>query len=470
MFESRPRDQKSLEDLRAYKEYKRDRNYDSAQVFLAAIRRLPVGANHIRPVNDSQSAQLDEWCALPADEQTSAQHTAYNAYASKPSFDAAQKFLTLIDAKPDNAPTQKQKDIIEKWADKPSNGIVWTNAQYWAYLAYQEDPTMNAALALISIIDEKPVPKKPATAPTGALEQAIAALVDDRIGAIEQAQVDESQIIELIEKHSKAPAVTHITVTRPDDSVIDITGAHYMLPSVLRAVRASNCYMVGGAGSGKTTLAASVAEALGLDLYTTGAVLQKYELVGHVDATSNYHRTAFRDAFEYGGVFLLDEGDACSAEALVAINGATANGSYTFPDQTKPVKKHVDFHCIVAANTIGLGATRQYSGREPLDGATLDRFIQREIGYDSAIELSQAEAEYAKHGGAIADGVAAAWCLEVQTARVKAAKLGLTVIISPRQSMQGAALLALGDTIDEVRESTLYKHLSADQRAQMGVS
>jgi len=304
----------------------------------------------------------------------------------------------------------------------------------------------------------------------GALETAIAALVDDRIGAIEQNQVDESQIIDLINKHSKAPTTTNITITRPDTSTsITIEGAHHALPSVLRAVRASNCYMVGGAGSGKTTLAAHVAQALGLDLYTTGAVLQKYELVGHVDAASNYHRTAFRDAFEYGGVFLLDEGDACAAEALVAINGATANGAYTFPDQTKPVKKHADFHCMVAANTIGLGATRQYQGREPLDGATLDRFIQREIGYDPTIELAQAQAEYAKHGGDNDDGVAECWVVEVQTARAKAASLGLTVIISPRQSMQGAALLALGDTMDECRESTLYKHISADQRRQMGV-
>jgi hypothetical protein len=391
---------------------------------------------------------------------------------------AALALIAAIDEnpvpqKPDNEPTQNQIDTIHKWASAPRVSKFPDDILYDAYVEYKKHPTRSRAFDLIDLIKDETAqtqaPKKPATAPTGALEQAIAALVDDRIDAIEQAQVDESQIIELIEKHSKAPAVTHITITRPDDSVIDITGAHYMLPSVLRAVRASNCYMVGGAGSGKTTLAASVAEALGLDLYTTGAVLQKYELVGHVDATSNYHRTAFRDAFEYGGVFLLDEGDACSAEALVAINGATANGSYTFPDQTKPVKKHVDFHCIVAANTIGLGATRQYSGREPLDGATLDRFIQREIGYDAQIEMTQAEAEYAKHGGAISDGVAAAWVGEVQTARVKAAKLGLTVIISPRQSMQGAALLALGDTIDEVRESTLYKHLSADQRAQMGV-
>lgn len=377
--------------------------------------------------------------------------------------------------------TDKQLAIINRWADSQSVSPKVSDPQYQAYMAYDKNPCKGTASTLISAIKgtttpqttdpvpmPTPAPKKPAAAPMGALETAIAALVDDRIGAIEQNQVNEAAIVDLINKHSKAPQTLNIEITRPDTTTITIKGAHKALPSVLRAVRAGNAYLVGGAGSGKTTLASHVAEALGLTLYTTGAVLQKYELVGHVDATSNYHRTAFRDAFEYGGVFLLDEGDACSAEALVAINGATANGAYTFPDQTTPVKKHPDFHCMVAANTIGLGATRQYQGREPLDGATLDRFIQREIEYDEGIEMAQAEAEYAKHGGAISDGVAAAWVLEVQTARAKAAKMGISVIISPRQSQQGAALLALGDTLAEARESTLYKHISADQRRQLG--
>ena len=306
-------------------------------------------------------------------------------------------------------------------------------------------------------------PTNPDSTPMGALEKALADIVDTRIGNLE-AQFDESRLIALIEAHGTNRL--DITVNTPTGTTT-ITGAHHALPSVLRAVRAGNAYLVGGAGSGKTTLAAHVAAALALQLYTTGAVLHKYELVGHSDAGGTYHRTAFRDAFEYGGVFLLDEGDACAAEALVAINGATANGSYTFPDQTTPIKKHEDFHCLVAANTIGLGATRLFAGREPLDGATLDRFIMREIEYDPAIEMAQALAEYERHGGQ-ERGVAEAWVSEVQQARSAAAALSIPVIISPRTSMQGAALLALGDTLDEARASTLYKHISADQRRQMG--
>lgn len=377
--------------------------------------------------------------------------------------------------------TDKQIRFIDKWASKKHLKPQVSAEICDAYLAFEKYRNKANASNLIGLIkaaegaasaDPIPAPtltpEKPATAPVGALEQAIAALVDARISAVEQNQVPEAEIIALIEQHAAKPATLNITIENPDAPAVNITGAHHMMPSVLRAVRAGNCYMVGGAGSGKTTLAAHVAEALGLELYTTGAVLQKYELVGHMDATSTYHRTAFRDAFEFGGVFLLDEGDACSAEALVAINGATANGHYTFPDSTRPVAKHANFHCMVAANTIGLGATRQYTGREPLDGATLDRFIQREITYDAAIEQAQADAEYAKHGGDPSDGVPAAWVAEVQAARAKAATLGINVIISPRQSQQGAALLALGDTLDEARESTLYKHISADQRAQLG--
>ena len=83
--------------------------------------------------------------------------------------------------------------------------------------------------------------------------------------------------------------------------------------------------------------------------------------------------TEFRKAYENGGLFLFDEIDASMPGAILAFNAALANNFMDFPD--KKVPRHKDFYCIAAANTFGSGADRQYVGRNQLDAASLDRFI-----------------------------------------------------------------------------------------------
>ena len=53
-----------------------------------------------------------------------------------------------------------------------------------------------------------------------------------------------------------------------------------------------------------------VAKALGRTFYFTGAVDNVFKLNGYMDANGNYVRTSFREAYEWGGVFLFDEIDA----------------------------------------------------------------------------------------------------------------------------------------------------------------
>ena len=298
-----------------------------------------------------------------------------------------------------------------------------------------------------------PTPKPSSQKPVGALEEAIASIIDSRLEGFDPTQqVSTDDLVKLIKEH--ATQQHEVIITKDSKIVNTITGAHYAMSDVATYLEVDNVYMVGPSGSGKTTLAHQVADALGLDYYFTGAVLQKYELVGFVDAAGKYHSTAFREAFEKGGVFLADEMDAFSPEALVAINAATANGSYTFPDSPKPLAKHEDFKFIGAANTIGTGANRQYVGRNPLDAATLDRFLQIEIDYDPAIELAMAQGN-------------TKWLKEVQETRARLNELGIHVVVSPRATRQGAALLAKGIKIEQVRKATIHKHLTADQIGQL---
>jgi MoxR-like ATPase len=92
------------------------------------------------------------------------------------------------------------------------------------------------------------------------------------------------------------------------------------------------------------------------------------------------------------GVFLLDEMDAADPNVLLVINSALANKRMAV--SSRPAKpyaiRHKNFVCIAAANTVGTGADRLYSGRNKLDAATLDRFAIGKVfmDYDPALETA----------------------------------------------------------------------------------
>ncbi|WP_186007918.1 AAA family ATPase [Rhizobium etli] len=110
---------------------------------------------------------------------------------------------------------------------------------------------------------------------------------------------------------------------------------------------------VGPAGSGKSLIPEDIAEKLGLPFYYNGPLPSEYKLTGYKDAVGRYHATPFRKAFEHGGVYLFDEIDACSAQALVAFNTVLANGLCDFPDGI--VRQHPNLGCLAAANNYGEG-------------------------------------------------------------------------------------------------------------------
>lgn len=142
--------------------------------------------------------------------------------------------------------------------------------------------------------------------------------------------------------------------------------------------------LVGPAGSGKNHTLEQVAEALELDFYFTNAITQEYTLKGFIDANGNFHETEFYKAFTQGGIFFLDEIDASIPEALIVLNAAIANRYFDFPNGR--VNAHEDFRVVAAANTVGMGASAEYVGRNQLDAATLDRFVQIKFDYDANVE------------------------------------------------------------------------------------
>jgi hypothetical protein len=255
--------------------------------------------------------------------------------------------------------------------------------------------------------------------------------------------------------------ITTIEIKRHDAETITVTGHHHPLFSKLLRVMASrnvsgyvpNIWLSGPTASGKTTAARKAAEALGLPFYAHGACVMGHELIGFVDGAGNYHQTQFVTAYRDGGVVLLDEVDAYDNAALMPLQAATANAIMALPDGTM-LERHKDCIIIAAANTWGQGATAEYVGRMKLDAAFLSRFPIK-FAWDRDEKLEQA----------ICGNVE--WAKRVQAARRRAAAAGLKVLIDPRHSIDGAALIATGFTPDETAELTYLAGLTKEQRNQI---
>lgn len=167
------------------------------------------------------------------------------------------------------------------------------------------------------------------------------------------------------------------------------------LPACFESLRATlqafgtefGVYLYGPAGTGKGYTCRLLAESLGLAFHSVNAVMDVCDLEGYRDANGVYHETEFYRAFKYGGLFLFDEFDGSIPEAVLRVNDALANGRMTFAGEV--VEVHPDFRLVCAGNTVGKGATAEYSARAALDLATLDRFQMRVLlDYDKRVELS----------------------------------------------------------------------------------
>lgn len=230
---------------------------------------------------------------------------------------------------------------------------------------------------------------------------------------------------------------------------------HYATPQVIRTVRRGHAVMmVGPAGCGKTTIGEHAARALDLPFFITSTVNDTHELMGFVDGYGKYHRTAFRNAYENGGLWIADEIDAWEAAALLVANSALANGVATFPDVPNPVRRHADFRMVATANTFGTGADRVYVGRNELDAASLDRFAVIAVDYDLTLE---------RFFAAGSDE----WLDHVWRVRRIVNDKKIRHVVSSRAISMGAAALKDGETFADTNEIYLLKGMSAADRSKL---
>lgn len=213
---------------------------------------------------------------------------------------------------------------------------------------------------------------------------------------------------------SKVKIVKHIHEIKHNDKIIQLDEC---LPECFETVldlckNRVNCLLVGPAGCGKTHLSRQIAKALDCDYaaQSCSAGMSESAFSGWLlpikeNGQFTYVQSEFVRIYENGGVFLFDEIDAADSNTLLFLNQALANGEFFLPQrfENPRIKRHDDFVAIAAANTFGNGATALYSGRNLLDGATMDRFRMGIVpmDYDSNLEEQLINKDVLKWGRAI---------------------------------------------------------------------
>jgi MoxR-like ATPase len=297
-----------------------------------------------------------------------------------------------------------------------------------ATAAHQEVPKLNASMEL------------KATSDLGL--GALATLLAPHLKL--EAHLDEAKVAEMIQTaiNQQDPKVLEVRV--PGIDAKRVKRPHKCFDSLVKlmAIR-QHVFMVGPAGTGKSHAAEQAAQALGLSFYalSCGPQTTQAALLGYQSATGTYVSTLFRQAYEQGGVFLLDEVDSASGAVLVVLNSATSNGYCAFPDGM--VRRHKDFILVCAGNTWGHGKTVEYVGRQALDGAFLDRMATLAWPVDTKLELELSPVKE--------------WCRYIQKVREVVAKAGIKMIVSPRASISGGNAILAGFTPEEARDMYVLK-------------
>jgi len=344
--------------------------------------------------------------------------------------------------------------------------------------------------------DESDHTPTPTPTPAPAISSDLAAAIGAAVAPYVKAGVNREEIESIVDARivdSLLPRRVEVVMPEGGEPK-DIGVQHTHFEAIRRLVMARlTVWLVGPAGSGKTSIAAAIAESLDLPHYAMSvcATTSKADLLGYKNVmTGEYVATDLRKAFEEGGVFLLDEVDAGNPNVMVIMNALLSNDHIGFPDGM--VKKHPQFVPIAGANTIGMGADKQFVGRNKLDEATRDRFLLVDLPYDPAIEAlmcgvsptcfgeadrptpiefiqvsDKADAAHDALLKAATERRCAEFCRKVVRIRKSIESLKVRHIVSPRATKAGCTMIRLGFSTNDVMNMAVWKGLDADTVAKV---
>lgn len=291
--------------------------------------------------------------------------------------------------------------------------------------------------------------------------------------AADAAPLDEALVRKIAAEEAAKGAPERVIVVKETPKGTERKEAgiqHRMFPLLIKVVEAGlTPALVGPAGSGKTHAAHALSELFGVPFELQGSCITKSDVLGFVDAAGRYQTTPFSRSFVGGGVFLADEMDGWQANATLALNAALANGHTALP--TGMVKRADKWYPVVAMNTYGQGASRQYVGRNQMDAATLNRLAFIAWDYDETLEGAIVGVKAPGHGPVdlSAGGIPTvdAWIKRVHAVRAACDRLKVRHIVSPRATIGGAKLFAVGVGQVHAENMLIWQGMDAEQRARV---
>ena len=302
----------------------------------------------------------------------------------------------------------------------------------------------------------RPGRKAKEASPAAGGDGVILSAILEAIGGNVTGAVDADAVRDIVREELARVAQPVRVELKEGEEVRPLPGVHHRrFPDLLRIIQTRGhdghrpcVYLHGPAGTGKTSAARGVAEALKLRLEVSARILEHYILQGFRDAGGAVVRTPFREVWEAGGVFLFDEIDRSDPAAVLWLNSALANGFASFPDGT--VQRHPDAVIIGTGNTLMRGGDAEFSGAVQMDAAAVDRWSFIGWPVDEALEEAMS-------------GGNREWLERVRKVRAKVTDRIPGVSITPRATAEGAAMLAQGVPLELVEEAVLFRGLTPAQ-------
>jgi len=147
--------------------------------------------------------------------------------------------------------------------------------------------------------------------------RAIVGPVEGRINEADVRRIAGEVAAEAVAKVAMPERVIIVKESKPEERQ-DLGLQHFKFPLLLKVLEAGmHAYLVGPAGTGKTTAAHQAEKALTLGSYECQSfygTMTATTLLGYKDANGNYHDTPLRRAYEQGGLWCADEVDAGVAD------------------------------------------------------------------------------------------------------------------------------------------------------------
>lgn len=387
---------------------------------------------------------------LPAPTVTAEEVEKVNAEPAKEKKVAKVKEVAEVSPVIEKTIEERAETAKQEIAAEEKRKALLNKAKENLNVAEKSNSEKSAAERLVELLNEI----APGAKSSPVDREEVKAIVSESVEGITEMLSDTlSSAISMISEHvdvKLSQMIKTVEVKINESEPVKVGFTHFKFEDILLTSTARlHSYLVGPAGSGKTHTCEQVAAALNLTFGCISVCAQssKTDLLGYQSVTTgDYISTEFRKAYEFGGVFVLDEIDNGNPNIISVLNSALSNGVCAFPDGM--INKHEDFVLIACANTYGTGADRMYVGRNQLDAATLDRFVIIDFPYDEKLELAIAPNEkFTKF---------------VQS--VRAELKNERVVISPRASIKGGKLLNAGMNIETVIDMVIKAGLSQEMK------